>query len=395
VLRVCQVVASINRDTGGPAITVPSLAKSLARQDVACTLVTLDYPDLGPQTACSDTEVIAVPAKWLTRQTRGWSRSFQSRLRQQAVRADVIHSHGLWMFPNLYARQAAVRAGIPLVISPRGMLERWSLGRSRMKKFVAWQLFERKNLAAAALLHVTSDSEGCFLRKLGLRPPIAVIPNGVDIPDPKSLPWRDVIERKHPALIGKRWLLFLSRIHPKKGVSELLRAWRDLEAEFPDWQLVVAGPDLDGHGKVARERAAALGLGKRATFTGPLAGIEKESALANAELFVLPTHSENFGVAIAEALAFALPVVTTRNAPWRELETHRCGWWIELTNCTLVRCLRMALSSHSAELREMGSRGRELVEEKYSWDRIGEQMKQSYEWILGRGDKPSFVQIAD
>jgi glycosyltransferase involved in cell wall biosynthesis len=395
VLRVCQVVASINRDTGGPAITVPGLAKSLARQDVACTLVTLDYPDLGPQTACPDIEVIAVPAGWLTRRARGWSGPFRSRLQQQAAKSDAIHSHGLWMFPNLYARQAAVRARIPLVVSPRGMLEEWSLGRSRVKKFVAWQLFERKNLATAALLHVTSDSEGCFLRKLGLRPPIAVIPNGVDMPDPRSLPRREVIERNNPALIGQRWLLFLSRIHPKKGVSELLSAWRDLEADFPDWQLVVAGPDLDGHGKVAREQAAVLGLGKRVTFTGPLAGIEKESALANAELFVLPTHSENFGVAIAEALAFALPVVTTRGAPWRELETHRCGWWIELTHFSLVHWLRVALTSRPAELREMGSRGRAMVEEKYSWNRVGEQMKQSYEWILGRGDKPSFVQIAD
>ncbi len=394
MLSVCQVVASINRDTGGPAVTVPSLAQSLANQGVASTLVTLDYADLGPQADCSGVELVTLPTGWLTRRARGWNRSLQSRLRERAANADLVHSHGLWMFPNMYARQAAVRANIPLVISPRGMLDEWSLGRSRLKKFFAWQLFECANLRTAALLHATSEAEAVCFRNLGLRQPIAVIPNGIEISNLQTRPDRNILEGKYAGLRGCRWLLFLSRIHPKKGVAELLAAWRELEQSFPDWHLILAGPDLDGYGRVAREKAMTDGLTHRLTFTGALAGVEKECALANADAFILPTHSESFGVVIAEALSFGLPVITTKNAPWSELETHRCGWWIDLQIPVLARCLEAALTTPKPELKEMGMRGRNLVADKFSWHRLGEEMKQCYEWLLDRGPKPSCVQVS-
>jgi glycosyltransferase involved in cell wall biosynthesis len=314
-------------------------------------------------------------------------------LAKEGANTDIIHNHGLWMFPNFYARQAAVRAGIPLVLSPRGMLEQWSLGRSRTKKFVAWHLFERANLAAAALLHATSDPEASALRKIGLQQPIAVIPNGVDIPASDSLAGRELLERKYPELANRRWLLFLSRIHPKKGVAELLAAWREVESSFLDWQLVLAGPDLDGYSVTARKQASDLGINQRVTFTGMLAGPEKESALSNATLFVLPSHSENFGIAVAEALAAGLPAITTKGAPWQDLEISRCGWWIDLNHCVLVHCIATAMSLPPEELREIGQRGRALMAEKYSWKQVGEQMKRSYEWLLGSRPKPACVRI--
>ena len=390
-LRVCQVVASINRDVGGPAVTVPRLASSLAEQGVACTLVTLDYSNLGPQTSAQGVELLSLPAGCWTKRMRGWSPPLRSRLLSQAASTDLIHNHGVWMFPNLYARQAASHAGVPLVLSPRGMLEEWSLGRSRMKKFVAWHLWERKNLAAARLFHATSGAEASSLRKIGLRQPIAIIPNGVDIPDPSTFPSRRVLEQKHTELIGRRWLLFLSRIHPKKGVLELIASWRDVERQFPGWHLILAGPDLDGYCVIARNKVAALGINRRVTFTGMLAETEKSAAFANAEVFVLPTHSENFGIAVAEALAYGLPVITTKNAPWPELESRRCGWWIDLEHTALKRSIEDALRSSPDELREMGRRGRALMSEKFSWKRVAEQMKHSYEWLLGRAGKPDCV----
>jgi len=390
--RVCQVVANINRDVGGPAVTVPRLSEALTDEGVACVLLSLNYKHLGPQTEGMGYELISITGNYFTRQMRGCSPTLNRRMRKEGRKAEIIHNHGHWMLPNLYARQAATQSDIPLVISPRGMLEDWSLGRSRIKKFMAWSWFERGNLRSAALFHATSKMEALSLRKLGLQQPIAIIPNGVEIPDRKANPDRQILEGKHPELAGKRWLLFLSRIHPKKGVSELLRVWRDIESDFPQWQLIVAGPDLEGYEPALRREAFASKIANRVTFTGMLSGLERKAAFANADVFVLPTHSENFGIAIAEALAFGLPVITTKGAPWEELTAHECGWWINLGHSELRQCLKGTLSFSKAELSAMGERGRALMAGKYSWRQVAAEMKQSYEWLLGRNDRPSCLQ---
>ena len=257
---------------------------------------------------------------------------------------------------------------------------------------MTWGLFERANLRTAALFHATSEMEALSLRKLGLQQPIAIIPNGVEIPDRETNPDRQSLERKHPELAGKRWLLFLSRIHPKKGVSELLRVWRDTEGDFPQWQLIVAGPDLEGYEPGMRREALNSKIANRVTFAGMLSGSERKAAFANADVFVLPTHSENFGVAIAEALAYGLPVITTKGAPWEELTAHECGWWIDLGHAELRRCLKGVLPLSKMELSAMGERGRALMARKYSWRQVAALMKQSYEWLLGRNDRPGCIQ---
>jgi glycosyltransferase involved in cell wall biosynthesis len=390
MLRVCQVVANINRDVGGPAVTVPRLSEALTREGVACALVTLNYKQLGPQTEGTGYNLISVAGNYFTRLLRGCSPTLNRRIKEESSKANIIHNHGLWMFPNLYARQSATRGRIPLVTSPRGMLEEWSLGRSRIKKLMAWNLFERANLRSAALFHATSEMEVRSLRKLGLHQPIAIIPNGVEIPDREANPDRKKLERKHPELAGKRWLLFLSRIHPKKGISELLWVWREIERDFSQWHLIVAGPDLDGY--QSRIRREAFEIANRVTFAGMLSGSERETVLANSDLFVLPTHSENFGIAIAEALAFGLPVITTKGAPWQELTAHECGWWIDLGHAELMQSMKGALCLPKAELAAMGERGRALMARNYSWKQVAVQMKQSYEWLLGRNDMPGCIQ---
>ena len=391
-MRVCHVVASINRNTGGPAVTVPRLASALAAAGVTADLASLDYLQHGEPTPAPNVRRLSQPAGATARFGRGWSRSFQRALAAHVGGGvQLVHNHGLWMFPNLYARQAAARAGVPLVISPRGMVEAWSLGRSRLKKFFVWHAFEKNNLVAAKMFHATSTAEGDSLRALGFRQPVAVIPNGMDLPDLITIPARGALERRFPELLGKRWLLFLSRLHPKKGVVELLRAWTRLAPRYPDWHLILAGPDLDGYGETMRCEAASLGIAGRVTFPGMLAGDDKFSALANADLFVLPTRSENFGIAIAEALAHGVPVVTTTGAPWSELRDHGCGWWIELSDTALLAALEPAMNLPAEQRREMGRRGRELVALKYSWSGVAEQMKAAYLWLLGRAAQPAWV----
>jgi glycosyltransferase involved in cell wall biosynthesis len=371
---------------------VTRLASALSTEGIDSHLLTLDYPGVGPMEQASRATVHAFPARWLARHLRGWSRPMRSELERLAsTGVDVIHSHGLWMFPNFYARQSAVNNGIPLVISPRGMLDTWSLQHNWRKKRLAWAAFERANLASARLFHVTSAAERSAVRDLGFSQPVALIPNGVELPELSALPPRDVIAQRFPELVEREWLVFMSRLHPKKGVSKLLQAWIQLAPRFSDWQLIVAGPDLDGHGEMLRREAAAAGIAPRVTFTGMLAGIEKSCLLGNADLFVLPTHSENFGIVIAEALAHGVPVVTTRAAPWAELETRRCGWWIADSAPELTTTLDMAMRLSVMERAEMGKRGRQLMETRYSWTSTGRQLASVYAWLLDIGAKPECV----
>jgi len=386
------VIASINPEVGGPAVTVSRLASALAGLGVETTVAALDYARHGPLPVLGGVRVESVTATAATRGLRGWSPRFARKVAALAqAGADVLHNHGLWMFPNYYARRAARARRIPLVVSPRGMLDEWSLRRSRFRKAVAWQLFERENLASARLFHATSAAEALAIRAARITQPIAVIPNGVDVPDSARLPGRERLERMHAALAGREWLLFMARLHPKKGLAELIRAWRGLAPRFPDWQLVVAGPDLDGHGAEMRALAVALGLSERITFAGMLSGDDKACALANAGAMVLPTHSENFGIVVAEALAHGTPAITTHAAPWQELREARCGWWIEDREEALQEALGEAMRLSPEARREMGGRGRALVASRYSWDRIGHEMLAAYDWICDCGPRPDFV----
>ena len=392
-VRVLQVVASINEEIGGPAVTVPALAQAMVEQGAECTLAALDYARHGSRAALGSVREVILPAGVLARNLRGWSPSFARALHRLARdSADIVHGNGLWMFPNLYARQAAGKARLPLVISPRGMLDPWSLERSAAKKAIAWHAFERGNLRSAAAFHATSDAESAAIRAAGFRQPIAMIANGVAFPESAHPPGRGLLEDRFHSLRGVRWLLFLSRLHPKKGIAELLSAWQLLEAAHPEWHLVLAGPDLDGYGESMRRQCAGLGLEERVTFTGMLKGDAKESALGNAELFVLPTHSENFGIAVAEALAHGMPAITTRGAPWQALEDAGCGWWIGDSQGELEAALGAAMALDARELRAMGARGRSMVARDYSWMNAARQMLSLYEWLLGRGPRPPCVE---
>ena len=377
-MRVIHVVSAITEEASGPSYSVRRLCESLIATGTDVRLASLDWAPMSNPPAY----LRRFPFGWGPRRL-GVSPRMLRWLKEEVIsgRTDIIHNHGLWMMPNVYSGRVCRNERCRLVVSPRGTLSRWALGRNRLEKEIFWQLLQRPAVAAAAGFHATAESELEDIRRLGFRQPVCVIPNGVDIPP---------LEKKPHA--GRRQLLFLGRIHPVKGVDFLLRAWQAVERRFPDWDLRVAGPDDGGYLAEIQALAAQLQL-KRFTFCGPLYGDEKWRAYRNASLFVLPTHSENFGMTVAEALAAGTPAIVTRGAPWAGLVAHGAGWWIEIGIDPLVDCLEQALSISPQRLEEMGRTGHDWMRRDYSWDRIGDQFLETYRWLLHGGDTPAWVKL--
>jgi glycosyltransferase involved in cell wall biosynthesis len=238
---------------------------------------------------------------------------------------------------------------------------------------------------------VTSTTELQSVRGFGLKNPVALVPNGIDVEDYTDLPPAAEAEALLPALKGRRVLLFLSRVHPKKGLPMLLRAWHALTVERRDWTLAIAGPDQRGHAGQLKQLVDELDLSDSVVFLGALFGQQKLAAYALSDLFVLPSFSENFGVAVAEALAAGLPVVTTRGTPWKGLQEKGCGWWAEATFEQLTETLRAALALSTKALAEMGAKGRQWMRRDFSWEQLSAQMIEVCEWTLSGGPPPGCV----
>ena len=292
----------------------------------------------------------------------------------------LIQNHGLWLPVNHWVSQFAHKHRIAMIAQPHGMLEPWAMNHKAWKKRLAWNLYQRRDLESAAVLHATAEQEAESFRQLGLRPPIAIIPNGTDLPE-----WRDLAYPKGTP----RTILFLSRIHPVKGLLNLVQAWQIVKPA--GWKMIIAGPDEGGHQKIVEAAIQHAGLQEDFEFTGSVYGDDKEALYRSADLFVLPTFSENFGLVVAEALACGVPVITTKGAPWQGLHTHRCGWWIDIGVEPLAAALREAMNLPPDTLRDMGRRGRAYVERDFGWPGIAQQMLSVYRWVLGQGEKPDCV----
>jgi glycosyltransferase involved in cell wall biosynthesis len=250
------------------------------------------------------------------------------------------------------------------------MLTPVALNYSRWRKRIARVIFQDRVLQAANVLHSTSSDEDASYQALGLRNRIASIPLGMDVVA------RPEIDRGE-----KRRLLFLGRLHHKKGIDWLIEAWLRLESEFPDWELAIVGPQEPSYAR-GIERLKRAAAGKRVTFTGPLYGDEKDRFLAGSDLFAMPSRSENFGLTAAEALMMQLPVIATRGTPWSGLVDADAGWWIAPGADALGQALREAMRLPGAELHRMGRNGRQWIERDFAWPVIGEKWQRVYESLV-------------
>ena len=310
--------------------------------------------------------------------------------------SQLVHLHGgLRMWPNLAASAAARANGRPVVLSPHGMLYPQLLARSRWKKRLAAWLYDDRLLRSVDLLHATCPEELATIRAYGLTQPVAVIPPGVD---PAESTGGDAgrflaaHEARFPGLTASRRMVFLAIMDRKKGLPRLAEAWGRIRPDSPDWRLVIAGSDDYGQQSAAVEAFARAGVGDATHFVGPAYGDAKRDLLAAADLFVLPTDWENFGIVVGEALSCGVPVVTTSHTPWGWLNDAGAGWVVPPTTDALEAALRDALARSPDDLRATGERGRRAVVDRYSWDRSVADFRAAYDWLLGRGDRPACVE---
>ena len=364
-MKVFLTGTSLLPDYGGPAFSVSRLAVALDEAGAEVGLWASDQSALVTP---------LVPAGSSVQRIVGTETEALDRFGQ----TDILHDNGIWMPHNHRLAVLAERQGIPRVVSTRGMLEPWALKHKLFKKNLAWWLYQRRDLKHARCHHTTAEAEARNVQQLRLGVPIIEVPNGVDVPEER--PWVGVSESETTFRNARRTALFLGRIYPVKGLPMLVEAWARVR---PDgWLLRIAGPDQAGQQKQVEKAVSAAGLGEVVSFIGPIAHRMKESAFFEADLFVLPTYSESFGVVVAEALAHGLPVLTTTGAPWSMLSERGCGWWVDATVDGIAEGLRQATILDREALRAMGAKGRALVIARFGWNRVADLMISAYRVIL-------------
>jgi glycosyltransferase involved in cell wall biosynthesis len=385
-----SVVAHLDPKYGGLSAAVPALASAVSdTHRVTTALAAFCNPGEEFQPAVASQVSVA----YLPLSHRRWLGSATARRNFAAIvnRSSGLHIHGLWQLSMLAGARNARRFSKPYVVSAHGMLESWALSNKGLKKNMYAALFERANLERAACLHALTEAEAQDYRRFGLSNPIAVVPNGVTVPDEAD---SELFLNEFPQLRNKKLLLFLGRIHFKKGLNLLSEAWGRLAMQWPNVHLVLAGPDSENTRVQVEEKLRNYGVLERTTFTGMLSGAKKWSALKAAGCFILPSYSEGLSVSVLEAMGVGLPVIVTKQCNLPEVSRLQCGWVIEPKVEELVGALQSALSCHDGVRRSIGENGRRLVGHKYSWPVIGRQMASLYAWLAG-GERPDGFPLYD
>jgi poly(glycerol-phosphate) alpha-glucosyltransferase len=386
-VKIGLLTAHASRRAAGVWVGVAQLGKALAKAGL-------------------DVEIFAVADRWSVSDSAGWdgpplslhdgfggaafgyapglARSLHRR------RPALLHANGLWMYPSFASLRWSRRAGQPYLVSPHGMLDPWAVRRAVWKKrLVAWW-FEDAHLAGAACLHALTQAEARVIRAYGLSNPICVVPNGIDLPNeskPAPPGWAGDVGK------DRRILLFLGRLHPKKGLANLLAAWQDVQptAGAQGWILVIAGWDQDRHEQQLKRLADAQAFGDRIRFVGPQFGDDKAASFAGADAFVLPSLSEGLPLAVLEAWSYGLPVLMTEACNLPEGFAAGVALPLGTDRASIAAGLRRLFALSDAERRDMGARGRALVRERFTWASVGGQMTAVYDWVLGGGPAPSCV----
>lgn len=367
-MRIAQVVPSLEEQHGGPSRSVHALAAALARLgDEVDLLATRPGADMPP---AREGRLRVLQFRRDSPEFLCPSTGLRAHLRREAY--DCVHHHGLWLRTLHYAHRARRSAGPGFVISPRGMLSDWAWGHHRWKKWLAARLVHRGAMAAAGGWHATSEAESDDIRRRGFTRPVCVAPNGVNAPTADELTHaHETWHQLCPAVSQRPVALFYSRFHRKKRLLELLNLW--LEAAPASWLLLVAGVPEEYSPADLEARLRERGAGDRVFVVD---GRGRPPPYAVASLFLLPSHSENFGLVIAEAMAWGVPVLVTDSTPWAEVSRHRAGWCVPWTD--YPGALQTALGESIDQLEQRGARARDWVLSRYSWDEVARPLHVFY-----------------
>lgn len=412
-MNIGFVVSSISRNAGGIFVSVRSLAKPLALQ----LKTRISIFGLRDNYTARDLAVWKPLQPIVLKTTGPRSLGFAPQLSRSLVAGgvDLLHTQGIWQAPSFAVNRWGRITGKSYLISPRGMLDPWALANSRWKKAIAACLYENRHLQGAACLHALCESEAVSMREYGLRNPICIIPNGIDLPqhgngkvESGNAPWNEFVEP------GKKVLLFLSRIHPKKGLINLIMAWGKIckadskKWKAGEWVLAIAGWDQGGHEAELKRLCDELELkwadirlstqdSKLKTqncdilFLGPQFSDDKTACYAACDAFVLPSFSEGLPMVVLEAWSHGKPALITPECNLSEGFSTDSAIRIEANAKSVEEGLRMLFLMSDAERNAMGQRGLTLVSERFTWPKIAAEMKAVYEWVLGGGAKPASV----
>lgn len=381
--KIAHIISSVDVSSGGPSKSVPDLCQQLSLYGTEISLITYksERPYI-PAIGSGKFKTIYLDKRNLTG-LHSLKRSINQLI--EGENFDIFHGHGLWELPVHFMSVIAQQKKVPYIITTRGMLEPWALNSGKWKKKMAMLLFQKRDLKEAVCIHATAKMEADQIRRLGFKNPIAVIPNGIDI---NEFSLKESLNDSR----GKRRILFLSRIHPKKGIELLIEAWKKIDKETKQgWSIEIVGVGEEKYISSLRTLIYKYNLQEEINVFGPRYGSEKIKTYHEADIFVLPTYSENFGVVVAEALACGIPVITTKGTPWEELEDVQAGKWIDIGVEPLFKSLKYLMTLNDKERKIMGENGRRLIAEEYSINSVGKKMSQLYKWVLGEERKPKFV----
>jgi glycosyltransferase involved in cell wall biosynthesis len=389
-LKVSMLAPYISRRGGGLMDCVRSLSRFLKNEhDTDVDVISVeDEFSMEDQSRWGDLPVHLVAPKHA-----GFRYAPELSRQLASLTPDLVHTHGIWTYLSVatirWSKSNGGGTPRPYLVSTHGMLDRWALHNSRWKKIIAAFVFERRHLENAACIHAVNQAEAAAIRTFGLRNPICVISNGVEvsetIPTDRTLPWA-------ADMVGSRKvLLYLGRLHPKKGLSILLRGWKEASKRERGWVLVIAGWDQGGHRGELEQLARELKITDSVHFSGPLFGKERAAAYQNAAAFVLSSLSEGQPLVVLEAWSHACPVLMTPECNLPEGFQKRAAIPMNTTVEGAAEGLGKLFALNEAALKEMGRRGRDLVVANFSWSQVASQMFAVYNWLLGRSAAPNWV----
>ena len=381
MMKVLFTVDDCFNESAGPSYSVPGMCHAITMNGAVAHLHTS-----GHLPACSkDFDFKAFGHR---RDLFPWPNLFPSAAMRQALYddcrdAEIVHANTLWRLPTVYANRARRGTKAKLVLSPRGSLSVTARHRSWWKKSMTMRLGVADVLRQTNMFHVTSPKERDEVRALGYTQPIMLVPVGIDVPE-------GIVK---PTPGERKIIAFFGRIHPTKVCDHLVEAWGRVYDRFPDWEVQIAGPDCGAvpglKALIAKKKIP------RVSFVGEIRGRAKFEFLAKADLYCLPSLTENFGITISEALSCGTPVIASYGSPWPGLETHKCGWWLPIGSEPLADQLEDTLAMPVDELRAMGARGKAWMARDYTWQGVGRQLLEGYRWIIDpeRNPKPEFVSV--